>query len=31
MAEKIMQAEIGLPKPSWLDAEFYKEWVLQEP
>jgi hypothetical protein len=31
MAEKVMQAEVGLPKPEWLDAEFYKEWVTQEP
>ena len=28
MAEKILQAEIGLKKPDWLDETWYKEWVL---
>jgi len=28
MAEKILQAELGLSKPTWLSAEWYKENVL---
>ena len=31
MAEKILQAEIGLPKPSWLQDAWYKQWVLGHP
>ena len=29
MAEKVLQAEIGLPKPTWLQEEWYKENVLK--
>ena len=28
MAEKVLQAEIGLPKPTWLDEAWYKTNVL---
>ena len=28
MAEKILQAEIGLPKPAWLNGSWYEENVL---
>lgn len=28
MAEKILQAELGLPKPTWLDETWYKENVV---
>ena len=28
MAEKVLQAELGLAKPSWLDADWYKKNVL---
>ena len=28
MAEKVLQAEMGLPKPSWLDEKWYTDNVL---
>lgn len=31
MAEKILQADIGLKKPSWLQDAWYQEWVLAHP
>ena len=31
MAEKVLQAEMGLPKPSWLDAAWYEKNVVQRP
>ena len=31
MAEKVLQAELGLPAPRWLDAEWYEKRVVAEP
>lgn len=31
MAEKILQAELQIPKPAWLDADWYKTNVLDLP
>ncbi|MNY79334.1 hypothetical protein D3C86_2199230 [compost metagenome] len=28
MAEKVLQAEIGLEKPSWLDTDWYEKNVV---
>lgn len=28
MAEKVLQAEIGLKKPTWLDADWYETNVV---
>ena len=31
MAEKILQAELGTPKPTWLNASWYQDNVLAHP
>ena len=31
MTEKILQAEMRIPKPTWLDQDWYEEKVLAVP
>ena len=31
MAEKILQAELGIPKPAWLDDDWYEKNVVALP
>ena len=31
MAEKVLQAELGLMKPAWLDEAWYDENVVRKP
>ena len=31
VSEKMLQAEIGLEKPNWLDADWYAKNVVQRP